>query len=132
MKASEVMVSVKRWFSLRNYDVLQKITAGDLSDEINRRASLLRYDFDYGNDTRRLDVWSMKPGYWRAIPFWSVPRQKHQRPGKSILSLTPAFMSGISRSLILVAMKPGCVNWIYSGAVMARQDPSRKRMADAG
>ncbi|TRR18215.1 hypothetical protein DNP52_24975, partial [Salmonella enterica subsp. enterica serovar Panama] len=54
MKASEVMVSVKRWFSLRNYDVLQKITAGDLSDEINRRASLLRYDFDYGNDTRRL------------------------------------------------------------------------------
>lgn len=46
MKASEVMVSVKRWFSLRNYDVLQKITAGDLSDEINRRASLLRYDFD--------------------------------------------------------------------------------------
>ncbi|EIX9658222.1 DUF6387 family protein [Klebsiella pneumoniae] len=54
MKASEVMVSVKRWFSLRNYDVLQEITAGDLSDEINRRASLLRYDFYYGNDTRRL------------------------------------------------------------------------------
>ncbi|ECK9578595.1 hypothetical protein FE768_11330 [Salmonella enterica subsp. enterica serovar Apeyeme] len=54
MKASEVMVSVKRWFSLRNYDVLQEVTAGDLSDEINRRASLLRCDFDYGNDTRRL------------------------------------------------------------------------------
>ena len=54
MKSSEVMVSVKRWFSLRNYDVLQEITVNDLSDEINRRASLLRYDFDYGNDTRRL------------------------------------------------------------------------------
>ncbi|ECI4153385.1 hypothetical protein HAY47_004592 [Salmonella enterica] len=54
MKVSEVMVSVKRWFSLRNYDVLHEITVNDLSDEINRRASLLRYDFDYGNDTRRL------------------------------------------------------------------------------
>lgn len=133
MKSSEVMVSVKRWFSLRNYDVLQEITVNDLSDEINRRASLLRYDFDYGNDTRRLRCLEYEARILAGNPLLvSSTIKASPTTRKSILSLMPAFMSGISRSPILVVMKPGCVNWIYSGAVMARQDPYRKRMADAG
>lgn len=45
MKASEVMKTVKQWFKLSNYDVLQEITINDLSYEISRRVSLNRHDF---------------------------------------------------------------------------------------
>lgn len=45
MKASEVMKTVKQWFKLSNYDVLQEITINDLSYEISCRVSLNRHDF---------------------------------------------------------------------------------------